>query len=113
MNLLKKSWVIYNSVVLIVLVTLYSLEYGYIFLYDYGFSHDKSGLGDLRGIFVVSAFWIFAFNTLLFVPIWLIVLAFKRKLLTAKAFWIGFGLFVLSFVPGVSSIVGIIGFTAG
>lgn len=112
--MLKKSWFFYNSIILGALVILYGMTYGNDLLYQngvYWLANSEQGFANSR--YVIIAGWVFVLNTLFFVPIWLIVLAFKRKSLPVQAFWIGFGLFLLSFIPGVSSIVGIIGYAYG
>ena len=100
MNMLNKSWILYNTLFLAVITLLVGGEYCNTFIFDRG----ESNL-----MHVVVASWLFVFHVLVFFPVWLIVLWFKRKSITLKAFFIGFGLLLLSAIPGISGIVWIIG----
>ena len=101
---MKKNWIIYNALFLVVLTFLIGIEY-----YNQVIIDTRSSNSTYVGI----GFWLFSFHVLVFFPVWLIVLWFKRKSITLKAFLIGFGLLLLSVIPGVSCIVWLIGYMGG
>lgn len=82
---LKKVWIAYHLVLVSILLGLIVLDM---------VANSGKSLENVVRIFTGLAIYVSAFNILIAMPVWIVVLLFNRRRMDKKSVFIGLGLFV-------------------
>ena len=98
---MKKVWIVYNGIAVLLLATLIALDYFINVVQDYSGIHT---------IFTGVALYFCAFIILIAMPIWIVVLLINRAKIDRKSLVIGMVLFLLFLGMTAYPVVAAIGY---
>ena len=98
---MKKVWIIYNGIAVLLLATLIALDYYVNVVQDYSGIHT---------IFTGIALYFCAFIILIAMPIWIVVLLVNRSKMDGRSLGIGLVLFLLFLGMTAYPVVAAIGY---